>query len=235
VTPAGSKSQDFEIPRCYAKDAKKRLDNIVNYIAAEMRNPAPDNKGVRSALGSTARALDTAQRHLKKISSEKSWAFNSLAIATMVNDDWLREISLGEFQPTPWSARTPFGPNHGLAKREDFVEQSPFKIAAEIIGEIAAASAPSFELMTAINKRGGRKAFTYRKLLVSNLVSMWEDWARAPIGGRRSNFVTFCERQDGADGRDPRLLGGCPCRSRMATRYDHVPVGCHSHAAPTCR
>jgi hypothetical protein len=59
VTPAGSKERDFEIPRRYAKDAKKRLDNIVNYIAAVMRNPAPDNKSVRSALGSAARSLDT--------------------------------------------------------------------------------------------------------------------------------------------------------------------------------
>src|SRR6476659_4349028 len=102
VTPAGSKSRDFEIPSCYAKEAKKRLDNIMDNIAAAMRNPAPDKKGVRPALGSAAQALNTAQRHLKEISSEESWAFNSLAIAAMVNDYWLLEISLGEFQPTPW-------------------------------------------------------------------------------------------------------------------------------------
>jgi hypothetical protein len=122
----------------------------------------------------------------------------------MVSDDWLREISLGEFQPTPWSARTPFGPKRGLAKREDFVEQSPFKIAAEIIGEIATAAAPSFEWMTAINKRGGRKAFPYREILVSNLVSMWEEWGRSPTMGRRSDFVTFCGHVFDGVGWDPK-------------------------------
>jgi hypothetical protein len=221
VTPAGSSPLDFEIPRSHAKDAKKRLDNIVNYIAAEMQNPATDNKGVRSALDSAVQALDTAQRHLKKISSGKSWAFNSLAIAVMVSDNWLREISLGEFQPTPWSARTPFGPNFGLAERESFVEQSPFKIAAEIISEIAAAAAPSFELMTAINKRGGRKAFTYRDFLVSNLFSMWEDWGRSPTTGPRSDFVAFCGHVfDGVgwDSKGVQTLVSCVFSKRKGKR-----------------
>jgi hypothetical protein len=193
VTPAGSKTQDLEIPRCYAKDARRRLDNIVDIIATEMRNPSPDKKDVRSALLRAVRALNAAQTHLKKISDEESFAFNSLAIAEMVNDDWLREISLGEFQPTAWSARTPFGPNQGLARREACVEQSPFKIAAEIVSQIEAAAAPSFEWMTAVNKRGGRKSFPYGEFLINNLASMWEDWGRVPKMGPRSSFLAFCE------------------------------------------
>jgi hypothetical protein len=47
-------------------------------------------------------------------------------------------------------------------------------------------------LMTAINRRGGRKAFTYKEFLISNLVSMWEDLGRSPTMGPGSNFVTFC-------------------------------------------
>jgi hypothetical protein len=193
VTPAGSKSRDFEIPRRYAKEAKKSLDFIVDYIAEGMQTPGLKKKAVRVALGSALRALNAAQRHLKEISSEKSRVFRSLAIAAMVNDDWLREISQGEFQPTPWSARTPFGPNHGLAERESFVEQCPFEITAELVNEIEAALSPSFERLTAINKRGGVEAFPYRGDLVRYLIRMSESWGRSPIGGPRSDFVTFCK------------------------------------------
>jgi len=230
VTPAGSKSRDFEIPSCYAKDARTRLDNIVDYIAEEMRNPSRDKKEVRAALRSAARALDTAQRHLKKISGVESWAFNSLAIAEMVNDDWLRRISLGEFQPTPLSARTPSGPNHGLAEREVFIEQSPFKIAAQIVSEIAAAAAPSFEWMTTVNKRGGKKAFPYRNFLISNLASMWKDWGRIPTMGLNSNFVTFCMSvfesvgwdTNGVDSSVSRVLGKRkPRRSKTKNSFQN--------------
>jgi hypothetical protein len=107
VTPAGSKSRDFEIPSCYAKEAKKRLDNIVDYIAEAMRNPAPDNKDVRSALvcyASTQYSPKAFKGNIGEVSG-----VNTLAIAALVNDEWLRDISWGEFQPTPWSARTPSG------------------------------------------------------------------------------------------------------------------------------
>ena len=51
---------------------------------------------------------------------------------------------------------------------------------------------PSLEWTTKKNKRGGREAFPYREFLVSNLVSMWEDWGRSPTTGPRSDFVAFC-------------------------------------------
>jgi hypothetical protein len=51
---------------------------------------------------------------------------------------------------------------------------------------------PSLEWTTKINKLGGREAFPYRELLISNLASMWEDWGLPLTMGPESHFVTFC-------------------------------------------
>jgi hypothetical protein len=196
VTSANSKPSPWEIPREQAESTKKRLNNIVDLIAADMRNPAPKRKAVRLALQSAAKALRRARESLRKIPNEDhaTAAFNTLTIATMVSDQWLRDFSGGEFQPAVGRNRTPFGENAELGRRETYIEgaQCGFEIATELVGQIETALVPSLEWKTAINKLGGREAFPYREFLVSNLFSMWEDWGRSPTGGQRSNFMAFC-------------------------------------------
>jgi hypothetical protein len=194
VTPAGSKSRDFEIPRCYAEEAKKALDTFVDYIAAEMQTPASNKKAVRAALASAVRALSTAQKRLRDVlnSDQARVGVNAMAIAAIVNDQWLRKFSQGEFQPDR-QTRTSSGGNDGLAKREAYVEQYPFEIADELVSEIEAALTSSFEWMTAINRRGGREAFPYGKVLIGSLANMCESWGRSLKMGPRSSFVVFCE------------------------------------------
>ena len=51
---------------------------------------------------------------------------------------------------------------------------------------------PSLEWTAKKNKLGGREAFPYRELLMSNLASMWEDWGLPLTMGPKSHFATFC-------------------------------------------
>src|SRR5215467_14587286 len=80
VTPVGSKSRPPEIPRDQAEATKKRLDTIVDLIAADMRNPAPKRKAVRLAVQSAAKALRRARESLPNIPNDAHAiaAFNTL-------------------------------------------------------------------------------------------------------------------------------------------------------------
>jgi hypothetical protein len=197
VAQVGSKLRPWEIPRDRAASAKVRLNNIVDYIAANMRHPPPNRKAVRLALQSATKALRRARESLRNIPNEDhaTAAFNTLTIATMVSDQWLRDFSGGEFQPAVGRNRTPFGDNADLEQRETYIEcaQCGFEIATELVGRIETALAPSLEWTTKINKLGGREASPYREFLVNNLASMWGDWGRPLIMGSNSSFVTFCE------------------------------------------
>jgi hypothetical protein len=193
VAPVGSKSMEWEVPRDHAASAKVRLNNIVDYIAANMRHPAPKRKAVRSAVQAAVKALGKARERLGEIPTgdHALASLDTLTIATIVNDQWLREFSGGEFQPRRGRRHDP-GPELGW--RETYIEQEQWglEIATALVGQIEAALMPSLEWTTKKNKRGGREAFPYREFLVSNLVSMWEDWGRSPTTGPRSDFVAFC-------------------------------------------
>jgi hypothetical protein len=195
VTPVDEKSRPPEIPRDRAESTKKRLDKIVDLIAADMRNPAPKRKAVRLAVQSAAKALHRARERLRNIPNEDHAvaAFNTLTIAAMVNDQWLRECSGGEFQPAVGRNRTPFGGNAELGRRETYIEgaQCEFEIATKIVDQIETALTPSLEWQTAINKRGGRDPFHYRKFLIRNLADIWEGWGRKLKTGS-SDFTAFC-------------------------------------------
>jgi hypothetical protein len=197
VTPVGSKSLPLEIPLDQAESTKKRLDKIVDLIAADMRNPAPKRKAVRLAIQSAARALRRARKSLRNIPNEDHAiaAFNTLTIATMVNDQWLRDFSGGVFQPAAGRNRTPFGENAELVRRETYVEgaQCGFKIATELVGQIETALAPSLKWITAVNRRGGRDPFEYKKFLMTNLAEIWEGLGRKLKTGSGSDFTAFCE------------------------------------------
>jgi len=191
VTPVGSKSRPPEIPRDHAASAKVRLDNIVDYIAANMRRPVPKRKAVRSAVQFAVKALGKARELLGEIpTGDHALArLDTLRIANIVNDHWLREFSRGEFQPRRGHDSGP-----ELAWREIYIEQEQWglEIATALVGQIEAALMPSLEWTTKINKLGGREAFPYKEFLVSNLFSMWEDWGYSPTGRQRSNFIAFC-------------------------------------------
>jgi hypothetical protein len=167
VTPVGSKSRPPEIPRDQAESTKKRLDKIVDLIAADMQNPAPKRKAVRLAIQSAAKALRRARESLRSIPNDDHAiaAFNTLTIAAMVNDQWLRDFSGGEFQPSVGRNRTPFGGNAELGRRETYIEgaQCGFEIATELVGQIETALASSLEWKTAINKSGVEIRFTIKK------------------------------------------------------------------------
>jgi hypothetical protein len=207
VTPVGSKSRPFEIPRDQAELTKKRLNNIVDYIAANMRNPAPKRKAVRLAVQSAEKALRRARESLRNIPNEDhaTAAFDTLTIATMVSDQWLRDFSGGEFQPAVGRNRTPFGENLELGQRENYIEQAQcgFKIATELVGQIETALAPSLKWITAINKRGGRDPFKYKKILIRNLAEIWEGWGRELKTGSGSDFTAFCDNIFGYVGWGP--------------------------------
>jgi hypothetical protein len=192
VTPANSKPSPWEIPQVHAASAKVRLNNIVDYIAANMRHPAPKRKAVRSAVQSAVKALGKARDLLGDIPTGDHVlaSLDALRIATIVNDQWLCEFSGGEFQP-----RRGHDPGPELGWREIYIEQEQWglEIATALVGQIQAALIPSLEWTTEKNKRGGREAFPYREMLISNLASMWEDWGLPLTMGPESHFVTFCE------------------------------------------
>ena len=147
VTPANSKPSPWEIPQVHAASAKVRLNNIVDYIAANMRHPAPKRKAVRSAVQSAVKALGKARDLLGEIPTGDHVlaSLDTLRIATIVNDQWLCEFSGGEFQP-----RRGHDPGPELGWREIYIEQEQWglEIATALVGQIEAALMPSLEWTT---------------------------------------------------------------------------------------
>ena len=81
-----------------------------------------------------------------------------------------------------------------MGERETYIEgaRCGFEIATELVGQIETAIAPSLEWITAINKRGGRDPFKYKKILIRNLAQIWEGWGRKLKTGSGSDFTAFC-------------------------------------------